>query len=63
MGGEREEPLFLLLGELERLPRALRECAASAPGGASVPLTLDSWQLIDGRLDGWISNAAARCGS
>jgi SWI/SNF-related matrix-associated actin-dependent regulator of chromatin subfamily A-like protein 1 len=61
VGGEREEPVFLLLGELERLPRALRERAASAPGGASVPLTLDSWRLIDERLDGWIGSAAARC--
>jgi SWI/SNF-related matrix-associated actin-dependent regulator 1 of chromatin subfamily A len=61
VGGEREEPVFLLLGELERLPRALRERAVSAPGGASVPLTLDSWRLIDERLDGWIGNAATRC--
>ncbi len=31
------------------------------PGGVSVPLTLESWQLIDGRLGGWISYAAQRC--
>ncbi len=61
VAGEREEPVFLLLGEIERLPGALRERAESAPGGASIPLTLDSWELMDGRLDGWVSNAAARC--
>ena len=61
VGGEREKPVFLLLGELERLPQALHARAVSEPGGASIPLTLDSWQLIDERLDGWISNAAARC--
>jgi SWI/SNF-related matrix-associated actin-dependent regulator of chromatin subfamily A-like protein 1 len=59
--GPREEPVFLLLGDLERLPAALRERAASAPGGATVPLTLDSWRLLDGRLTGWISHAAQRC--
>ena len=59
--GPREEPVFLLLGRMERLPLALRERAASAPGGASVPLTLDSWRLIEGQLDGWMSDAAKRC--
>ncbi len=61
VAGERDAPEFLLLGDIDRLPPALRERAASAPGGASVPLTLDSWQLIDERLDGWISDPAARC--
>ena len=55
------EPALLLLGEVARLPQALRERAASAPGGARVPLTLDSWELIDGQLEGWISHAARRC--
>jgi SWI/SNF-related matrix-associated actin-dependent regulator 1 of chromatin subfamily A len=59
--GPGEEPVFLLLGDAMRLPRALREHAASAPGGATVPLTLDSWRLIDGRLDGWLSEGAKRC--
>ena len=53
--------MFLLLGDVARLPRVLRERAASAPGGATVPLTLDSWRLIEEQLDGWISGAARRC--
>jgi SWI/SNF-related matrix-associated actin-dependent regulator 1 of chromatin subfamily A len=56
-----EQPVFLLLGETKRLPRELRELAVSVPGGASVPLTLDSWKLIDGRLHGFISAGAKRC--
>src|SRR5207245_4095195 len=61
VGGPREEPVFLLLGETARLPRELREQAVGAPGGAPVPLTLDSWRLMDGRLRGWISQGAKRC--
>ena len=45
--GPSEEPVFLLLGDVARLPPALREQAASAPGGAAVPLSLDSWRLIE----------------
>jgi SWI/SNF-related matrix-associated actin-dependent regulator 1 of chromatin subfamily A len=56
-----EEPVFLLLGDIARLPRALRERAASAPGGASIPLTLESWRLIEAQLEGWLSAAAKRC--
>ncbi len=59
--GPSGAPVFLLLGDVARLPRALRERAASAPGGAAVALTLDSWALIDGHLGGWISAAARRC--
>jgi hypothetical protein len=59
--GSEEQPLFVLLGELARLPRAIRERAASAPGGATLPLTLASWRLIDGQIQGWISPAAKRC--
>ncbi len=59
--GPPDEPVFVLLGDVQRLPPALRERAASAPGGATVPLTLDSWRLIEGRLDGWITHAARRC--
>jgi SWI/SNF-related matrix-associated actin-dependent regulator of chromatin subfamily A-like protein 1 len=61
VGGSDGEPVFLLLGDLERLPPPLRERARSVPGGASVPLTLDSWRLIEGRLRGWLSAAAERC--
>jgi SWI/SNF-related matrix-associated actin-dependent regulator 1 of chromatin subfamily A len=61
VGGSGEEPVFLLLGDTERLPPALRERASTVPGGASVPLTLESWRLMDGRLRGWIGAAAERC--
>ncbi len=59
--GPGEEPVFVLLGDFRRLPRPLRERAATAPGGATVPLTLESWRMIDGQLDGWMSRAAKRC--
>ena len=59
--GPSEDPVFLLLGDVALLPGALRELAVSAPGGAAVPLTLDSWRLIDGQLGGWISGATKRC--
>ncbi len=55
-----ESPVFVLLGDERRLPRALRERASGAPGGATVPLTLESWRLMDA-LDAWISPAAKRC--
>ncbi|MGO9320200.1 MAG: DEAD/DEAH box helicase [Solirubrobacteraceae bacterium] len=55
-----DAPVFLLLGEDRRLPRALRARATGAPGGVSVPLTLECWRLMDG-LDAWISPAARRC--
>ena len=61
VAGEPGEPVFLLIGEIERLPQALRERATSAPGGATVPLTLESWGLMDGQLSGWLSKAASRC--
>jgi SWI/SNF-related matrix-associated actin-dependent regulator of chromatin subfamily A-like protein 1 len=59
--GPAEQPVFLLLGDLKRLPRELREQAVSAPGGATVPLALETWRLMDGRLRGWISPGAKRC--
>ena len=59
--GPSEQPVFLLLGGTSRLPRELREGAVTVPGGATVPLTLDSWRLMDGRLRGWISPGAKRC--
>ncbi len=55
-----ESPVFVLLGDARRLPRALRERAGDAPGGATVPLTLESWRLMR-TLDAWISPAAKRC--
>ncbi len=54
-------PVFLLLGDPERLPPELRERAVGAPGGVTLALTLDSWRLMDGRLSGWIAHAAKRC--
>ena len=59
--GAESEPVFVLLGEVTRLPRAIAERAASAPGGSTLPLTRESWELIDGHLDGWMSGAAKRC--
>jgi SWI/SNF-related matrix-associated actin-dependent regulator of chromatin subfamily A-like protein 1 len=60
--GPREAPVFVLLGDNERLPTALRERATRCHGGASLPLTLESWRLIDAQsLEGWISHAAKRC--
>ncbi|HTU85689.1 MAG TPA: DEAD/DEAH box helicase [Solirubrobacteraceae bacterium] len=60
--GPRGAPVFLLLGDNERLPTALRERASACHGGASLPLTLESWRLIDAQsLEGWISEAAKRC--
>ena len=61
VGGRRDAPVFLLIGDAARLPPALREHAVSVPGGASVPLTLESWRLMDGQLRGWITDAAQRC--
>ncbi len=58
--GPSERPVFVLLGDDGRLPPALRERAASAPGGVTVPLTLSSWRLMDG-LDAWVTPAARRC--
>jgi SWI/SNF-related matrix-associated actin-dependent regulator 1 of chromatin subfamily A len=59
--GSPEAPVFLLLGDPLRLPPELRDRSIGAPGGVTVPLTLDSWRLMDGRLGGWIGHAAKRC--
>ncbi len=59
--GPPDAPVFLLLGDSERLPQALRERASRAEGGATVALTLESWRLIEARLEGWMSQAAKRC--
>jgi SWI/SNF-related matrix-associated actin-dependent regulator of chromatin subfamily A-like protein 1 len=61
VAGSQEEPVFLLLGDFARLPAAVREHAASAPGGATVPLTHEHWRLLEGELRGWMSPAAKRC--
>ena len=60
--GPADDPVFVLIGKAERLPSALRDRARPVPDGVSLPLTLDSWQLIDEQpLRGWISHAAKRC--
>ncbi len=59
--GSSAAPVFLLLGDEERLPRALKELARSVEGGATVALTLGSWRLIEAKLDGWMNHAAKRC--
>jgi SWI/SNF-related matrix-associated actin-dependent regulator of chromatin subfamily A-like protein 1 len=62
VAGPRAAPVFLLLGDNERLPTALRERASPCHGGVSLPLTLESWRAIDAQaLEGWISHAANRC--
>ena len=60
--GPSEAPVLLLLGEVARLPRAVRERASETAGGAALPLTLESWRLARDELDGWLSPAARRCG-
>lgn len=60
--GPGEAPVFLLLGDNQCLPSALRERAMPCRGGACLPLTLESWRAIDSEpLQGWISHAAKRC--
>jgi SWI/SNF-related matrix-associated actin-dependent regulator 1 of chromatin subfamily A len=65
VAGVPEEAGFLLLGETVRLPAELRERAASVPGGSGLPLTIESWRLIEQTIGsgsrGWISPAARRC--
>jgi SWI/SNF-related matrix-associated actin-dependent regulator of chromatin subfamily A-like protein 1 len=61
VAGPPEEPVFLLLGDSTRLPPDLRERAVGAPGGVTVPLTLDSWRSIEEGLRGFNSAAARRC--
>ncbi len=61
VAGSPAEPVFLLLGDRMRLPPELRERAVGAPGGATVPLTLDSWRSIEGSLRGSRSAATRRC--
>ena len=58
--GPREAPVFMLLGDSERLPQRLLGSAVRAPGGATIALTLESWRLLEG-LDAWVSPAARRC--
>ncbi|MGA9314696.1 MAG: hypothetical protein WBV77_08720, partial [Solirubrobacteraceae bacterium] len=61
VAGEPDEPVFLLLGDPIGLPRELRERALSAPGGVTIPLTLESWQAIEQNMRGFTSAAARRC--
>ncbi len=60
--GPSGSPVLLLLGDAARLPRAVRERASELAGGATLPLTLESWRLAREELDGWLSPAARRCG-
>ena len=59
--GPAGEPVFLLLGERAHLPSELREAAATVPGGASLPLTLESWRSIQAHLRAFTSAGARRC--
>ena len=58
--GPSDAPVFVLLGERGRLPAALRERASGVHGGATIPLTLSSWRLLE-ELDAWMTPAAKRC--
>ncbi len=60
VAGPPEQPVFLLLGDPNRLPPDLRDRAVSAPGGATVALTLDSWQSIE-PLRSFTSAATRHC--
>ena len=59
--GPSGAPVFLLLGDEQRLPRVIRERAATVTGGVALPLTLGSWELIEAHLEGWMSHAGRRC--
>ncbi len=59
--GPPEEPVFLLLGDPAGLAPELRERAVSAPGGVTVPLTLESWQALEERVRSFTTPAARRC--
>jgi hypothetical protein len=61
VAGEPDEPVFLLLGDPMGLPAELRERAVGAPGGVTIPLTLESWQAIEQNMRGFTSAAARRC--
>jgi SWI/SNF-related matrix-associated actin-dependent regulator 1 of chromatin subfamily A len=61
VAGEPNEPLFLLLGDPLGLAPELRERAVSAPGGVTLPLTLESWRAIEQRVRGFTSPACRRC--
>ncbi len=66
VGGQPGEPMFLLLGESSRLPAQLREHGVSIPGGVAVPLTVESWRLLESlpantRSSARLSAAARRC--
>ena len=54
--------MFVLHRRPGRLPPALREAGRAAAEGTTLPLTIESWRLIDAQpLSGWISHAAKRC--
>jgi SWI/SNF-related matrix-associated actin-dependent regulator of chromatin subfamily A-like protein 1 len=61
VAGEEGQPVFLLLGNPELLPDPVRPHATSAPGGASLPLDLRSWKLVEEELHGWVTSAASHC--
>jgi hypothetical protein len=57
-----DAPVFVLIGDPGRLPRALRDAGRAGAEGTILPLTIESWRLIDAQpLSGWISRAAKRC--
>ena len=60
--GPPSAPVFVLIGDPGRLPHALRKAGRARAEGTSLPLTLESWRVIDAQpLSGWISHSAKRC--
>ena len=60
--GPPDAPVFVLIGDPQRLPLTLRESGRAGAEGTVLPLTIESWRLIDAQpLRGWISHAAKRC--
>jgi len=60
--GPPSAPVFRLIGDPPRLPPAIRRAGREVAEDVTLPLTIESWRLIDeGRLRGWISHATKRC--
>ena len=60
VGGPPSSPVFLLLGEYDRLAPELLACAEVVSGGVAVPLVAASLEQID-RLQAWMTEPARRC--
>jgi hypothetical protein len=61
VGGAPGRPQFLLIGDREGLPRAVRERTTVDDGVSALPLSAASWELIGAHLAAWVTPAARRC--